>query len=466
MKQINSKAIILSVLLIVCRLINAMGQYTKLTDFDGPVKGSYPAGSLTLSGSVLYGMTNNGGIHSYGVIFKVNTDGSGFTKLIEFDGIEKGSSPWASLTLSGNVLFGTTYSGGANSKGAIFKVNTDGSGFAKLVDFNGAEKGSYPLGSLTLSGNQLYGMTELGGANNDGVIFKVNTDGTAFVKLTDFNGTDNGRNPYGDLILSGTTLYGMTSGGGAYGRGAIFRMDTNGTGFVRLADFDGDGSGSYPPGSLIMAGNTLYGTTGEGGPNHSEGVLFKLDINTKVLEKLVYFDDSIQTGVNPSSSLTLLGNTIYGMTTHGGANHKGVIFKVNTDGTGFSKLLDFDGANGANPLEGFTLSGNVLYGMTDNGGTKDKGVVFQYALSQTGIDDVSAGYRIFPNPVHDQLMIKSDKDIYKIEIINSLGVLIKSISCSANEIAVSTSDLPQGIYILNMYDKAGNVIAHKKLLKQ
>ena len=70
------------------------------------------------------------------------------------------------------------------------------------------------MGSLTLSGSTLYGMTLSGGANGNGTIFSINTDGSGFQNLFSFSGT-NGDNPHGSLTLSGSTLYGMTSAGGA-----------------------------------------------------------------------------------------------------------------------------------------------------------------------------------------------------------------------------------------------------------
>ena len=44
-------------------------------------------------------------------------------------------------------------------------------------------------------GTYLYGMTVYGGAYNDGVVFKIKPDGTGYVKLLDFDSTTNGANP-------------------------------------------------------------------------------------------------------------------------------------------------------------------------------------------------------------------------------------------------------------------------------
>jgi hypothetical protein len=88
-----------------------------------------------------------------------------------------------------------------------------------LLSFNGP-LGQFP-GSLILNGSTLYGITEGGGDYGDGNIFSIHTDGTGFQNLLSFNGT-NDKSPEGGLTLSGSTLYGMTSVGGAYGYGGRF----------------------------------------------------------------------------------------------------------------------------------------------------------------------------------------------------------------------------------------------------
>ena len=100
-----------------------------------------------------------------------------------------------------------------NGVGVIFRLNTDGSGFSKIYDFKPGT-GSLPTGSLTLEGNELFGMTQMGGLNNKGVIFEINTEGTEYDTLYNFGISNSGAEPYGSLSLSGNDLYGMTSAGG------------------------------------------------------------------------------------------------------------------------------------------------------------------------------------------------------------------------------------------------------------
>jgi uncharacterized repeat protein (TIGR03803 family) len=123
-------------------------------------------------------------------------------------------------------------------------------------------------------------------------VFKVNTDGTGFTNLYSFMAgnvnsfgvvtNSDGANPRGGLLLSGNTLYGTAQLGGINGYGTVFAVNTNGKGFTTLHTFTAlvdstNGDGAYPEASLILSGNTLYGTTGYGGTNGS-GTVFSLTL--------------------------------------------------------------------------------------------------------------------------------------------------------------------------------------------
>ena len=77
--------------------------------------------------------------------------------------------------------------------------------FSTLHSFNGRD-GSSPE-SLILSGSTLYGVTKHGGVSNAGTVFSVHTDGTGFTILHIFTGGSDGATPGGQLVLSGHTLY-------------------------------------------------------------------------------------------------------------------------------------------------------------------------------------------------------------------------------------------------------------------
>jgi uncharacterized repeat protein (TIGR03803 family) len=358
----------------------AQSQFSKLYDFVSDNDLKYPKGEAVYDGTWLYGLTTGGGSKSLGCVFKIKPDGSGLTKLIDFTGTN-GSNPYGSLTLSGSTLYGMTSDGGTNNLGVIFKINTDGTGFTKLLDFSGSSNGAFPLGTLLVSGTTIYGMTFYGGINNYGVVFRINTDGTGYNKLFDFDGYNTGANPARGFVISGSTLYGMTNSGGTYSDGIVFRLNTDGTGYLKLYDFSGT-DGANPWSSLNLSGSTLFGTTIFGGL-YNKGVLFKINTDGSGFTKYIDFD-GVNHGSYPYQSLTLSGTILYGMAYNGGINDKGAIFRINTNGTGFTRLLDFSGLNGAYPISPLTLAGSVLYGMSAQGGTSERGTVFRINTDGTG----------------------------------------------------------------------------------
>src|SRR5207244_2877149 len=80
-----------------------------------------------------------------------------------------GAAPYGSLTQSASILYGMTYGGGPGSYGTIFRMNTDGSGYTNLHNFTSGSEGCCPRGSLTLAGSILYGMTKT-------TVFKISND--------------------------------------------------------------------------------------------------------------------------------------------------------------------------------------------------------------------------------------------------------------------------------------------------
>src|SRR5205809_1880595 len=87
-----------------------------------------------------------------------------------------GAGPVAPLILSGTTLYGTASAGGTDRSGTVFKVNTDGTGFTTLHNFIAVSDGAGP-GQLILSGNTLFGTTGEEVGTNGGTLFAVNTDG-------------------------------------------------------------------------------------------------------------------------------------------------------------------------------------------------------------------------------------------------------------------------------------------------
>src|SRR5579863_3772085 len=107
---------------------------------------------------------------------------------------DDGANPQAGLLVVGNSLFGTAGTGGVLGEGAVFAVNTDGTGFTALHFFQALAIGSPstnsngggPIAGLVIAGDTLYGTTEIGGRAGVGTIFAINIDGTGFTNLYTF----------------------------------------------------------------------------------------------------------------------------------------------------------------------------------------------------------------------------------------------------------------------------------------
>jgi len=235
--------------------------------------------------------------------------------------------------LHGDTFYAATRGDGAGNKGTLFHMNKDSTGFAVLHKFVGGDAdGHSPCGVLADDGDNLYGMTSHGGRGKGGVIFRMKPDGSDYTVLHCFSGgRADGATPYGSLAADTDGFYGMTFAGGAADKGIIFSIRKDGTGFIILRSFAGNGSeGSHPQGSVALHTETLYGVTRTGGRNET-GVLFSLKPDGKQFTVLRQFaDPSNHTvkddGVEPYGSLTIHDNALYGMTRRGGKGG-GVIFR-------------------------------------------------------------------------------------------------------------------------------------------
>ncbi len=372
---------------------------------------------MTSTGTIIFGRTLYGGSSQDGVIFTMNPDGSDYQIVHSFTGgPDDGSQPHHDqLRQEGNVLYGATLLGGTANQGVIFSINTDGTGFKVLHSFLGGKKdGAQPHSNPMPDGPVLYGLTSHGGTKNEGTIYEINTDGSGFQVLHSFKKSD-GTQPHGFVIVHGDYLYGMTrKDGGKKGHddGTVFSYDLSTNTYTVLHKFKGGtGDGSTPDhGGLVLIGSTLYGVTTEGGEygesdgEDGGGVLFSINTSGSGFQVLHNFGGAVDVGAGaitpdgsgPHGSLTLGpdGVTLYGMTSDGGKHNAGTIFQFDTADNAYQSFYNFAGptGDGQDGLDNvFILNGNI-YGMTKYGGdnatstsndgksTYDDGVIFSIPL--------------------------------------------------------------------------------------
>jgi len=200
--------------------------------------------------------------------------------LYSFTGGNDGANPVAGVVRdkAGN-LYGTTFDGGASLLGVVFKLDKTGKETV-LHSFTGGTDGANPYGGVVrdAAGN-LYGTTYYQGTLGDGTVFKLDKTGKETLVYS-FAGGGDGASPTASLVLDTTgNLYGTTFVGGAFGFGAVFKLDTAGQETVQYS-FTGGNDGAWPYAGLTRdAAGHLYGTALEGGTGCGGsgcGVVFEL----------------------------------------------------------------------------------------------------------------------------------------------------------------------------------------------
>jgi uncharacterized repeat protein (TIGR03803 family) len=435
-------------------------QPTLVHEFGNTNDGTKPQCSVISDGTFLYGTAMEGGTNNFGIIYKVRPDGTGYSKLYDFDGGVNGSHPYGELLSIGTTLYGMTYDG-STGYGVLYKIKNDGTGMTKLLDFGGVN-GQYPVGALFSDGTFLYGMT-------NSTIFKIKPDGTGYTTIHTFDGT-HGTNPHGSLISDGTYLYGMTSSGGNSGSnhlGLIFRIMPDGTGFTVLYEFTGP-NGDGPNGSLLLEGGKLYGYTNSGGVDN-QGTIFEILPDGTGYVDLYDFHGSVGGGKPENGALVSDGTYLYGTTSGGGAHNIGTIYKIKHDGTSFTDIFDLDVTNGAFALASLFNDGTYLYGTTNSGGINSGGVVFKLgftsAVSNVNIDQL---INIYPDPSNGKFTIENtghQNTDHRLVIFNAIGQQVytdEHFNLQTKNIDLSNS--PKGIYLLKIEGGSDNYI--KKLIVQ
>jgi uncharacterized repeat protein (TIGR03803 family) len=394
--------------------LTGLHQFT-VTDNDGVS----PYSELILGADGgLYGTTRSGGTNFLGTVFRMNPDGSQFTVIHHFGNGSDGMVPYGGVIQGvDGFLYGTTYFGGTNDDGTIFKLSTNGLNYSILYHFSGSADGSNPWDGLIqgLDG-ALYGTTWL----VLGAVFKIDTNGNNFTVLHAFTSSPDAAEPQGSLVQAGNgMLYGTTTSGGTNFLGTVFQINPNGSNYSVIHSFNGSSDGSSPDrGLMIGRDGWLYGTTVDGGNSSAEsGTVFKLNTNGAGFVALHTFTNSPD-GANPYTRVTQ-GNDgyLYGVTTYGGnTNGYGTIFRLNTNGMNYSILHQFNGnGDGDQPWAGLFTTGNgVFYGTTSMGGDTDSGTVYRLALVPTlnlNVSDPSVPLLTFTGLANQSCQVQASSNL-------------------------------------------------------
>ncbi len=407
--------------------------FARLQSLNGP-DGAFPNAGLLAApdgsffGTALGGGTTSRDLSKGGVAFRVAPTLAGgwtWTILHRFGlGGGDGSSPHSRLIADRQgALYGTTYVGGSRNQGTVFRLTPPAAGQTEwqetvLYNFTGGRDGSRPIAGLVLDrSGALYGATMEGGADEQGVVYRLSPPPVAGGTWTEtvlhsFAGLD-GSAPRGNLIartVGGVwTLFGTTVYGGASGWGTVFSLAsppdaTTAWTHTILYSFAGGADGASPLGGVIADRSmTLFGTASGGGTvspdtGLSGGVVFRLTApavgSSTWTQSVLYRFKGGTDGRFPIGGLIersdgrLLGTTaglgrlactstcgtVFMLTSHGGEGKPGPwTMKV---------LHSFAGADGDVPSAELVAApdasgGMSVYGVTERGGAKSIGTVFR-----------------------------------------------------------------------------------------
>jgi uncharacterized repeat protein (TIGR03803 family) len=380
----------------------------------------------------LYGTTSATSIVTGGLIYRAAADGSSVRTIYQLTPND-GLNAVAGLLLgSDGRLYGSTTLGAASQltgAGTVFRVSPDGTGFQvihrfasyTIVNTVGAPvnaDGANPEAELVEGADgYLYGVTRTGGPNGTGVVFKLSKDGTGFSVLHAFGPVTSeatatpirnadGLSPVGALLAGADNyFYGTASAGGANGNGTLFRVRFDGTGFETLYVFSAlvanpNGLSTNGDGATPIAGLTdgkdgrFYGVTNLGGPQ-GNGTVFSYDPVANLLTTMHAFDGT--KGARPTGELLLMQNGgLFGTTVTGGTNASGAtttagtIFTIARDGTGFTSLKSFQGADGSSPTgRPLQLDASTFVGLAAGGGKCGQGLLYYFSLTGSEIKGVT-----------------------------------------------------------------------------
>jgi len=284
--------------------------------------GSPTAGLVQATNGDLYGTTAGGGnLVGAGTVFRITPSGA-LTTLYTFCAQYRcpdGEGPAGALVQATNGdLYGTTFGGGANGVGTVFKITPSGT-LTTLHNFAGYPMdGANPGAGLVQATNgDLYGTTYAGGANpgpyglGGGTIFTITPSG-ALTTLYSFcaqSACTDGANPGAGLVqATDGDLYG-TNAGGVYNAGTVFKITSSGTltTLYSLCSQSACTDGSSPNVLVQATNGNLYGTT-RGGGAHNAGSIFRLSVG------LGPFVETQPSSGNVGAAVNILGTDLTGAT--------------------------------------------------------------------------------------------------------------------------------------------------------
>jgi uncharacterized repeat protein (TIGR03803 family) len=347
-------------------------------------------------GNKIYGILGRNNI-----LFEYTTTSNQYRVLKNLDFFKDGFDSHGALSFFNNKLYGSTSLGASGGGGTIFEYDITGSGNYAVKKIAGLYLGNGLQSSLVKNDSGTYYTTTIkGGRNDNGCLLEYHpktnsfTQKTSFEKLSSSSGFSG--NPYGRLFKVNERYYGfakayntggtpqISNDGFLYSYNPTISVNASTNAITGRFGFD-SAKGRNPVANLFVQNgfleHKLYGVTRSGGAN-DKGVLYKLTMSqfNNIYDKLHEFAGA--DGANPSGIATSSENNdiLFGTTENGGDNNAGTIFNYNLVSNSFTKVFNFTNSLGSKPQGGLIYSyvDNVYYGYTTKGGTYGNGVIYYW----------------------------------------------------------------------------------------
>jgi uncharacterized repeat protein (TIGR03803 family) len=379
-------------------------------DFD-TVTGGNPSGELLSYNNRLYGTTHRGGNQDEGVLYEYNPATDQFTVKAHFtpltagiggnltlynnrfwgvgDGIYSYHSVtnaivkhadfdsidlhhfYGKLTVLNNKLYGVTNEGGAQDEGGIFEFDPANNNLVNKFDFTAAT--AQRRCNLLAYNNKLYSASYFSDTAYDGMIFSYDPANDQYQNKVFFNNAT-GKYGVGRLMLYNNKMYGFTQSGAAYGEGCLFEYNPLNNAYAKKVDLGGTDL-YYPSGQPLYYNNKIYGTASGGGNNRIGGI-YEYDPRSQTFTIKVQMTE-LNGKCGDHGGFTLYNGKFYGVTVWGGLHGQGVLYEYDPVANTYTKRHDFLQATGCNPMGRLVVAGGKLYG-TAAGSTNGLGNIFEY----------------------------------------------------------------------------------------
>ena len=309
--------------------------FNKGTDF-------WPQGGLVEDAAGnLYGTTRGGGAYGVGTVYELSpptVSGGSWNQTLLYSFVPYGNGGYVPISDlvkdSAGAFYGTFRFGGdpVCSCGGVYKLTppvVKGGAWTEsaIYSFQTSDGHLPSTGALALTpSGTVYGTTLQGGTWDSGVLYQLTTqDGITYHEtvLYSFGDLGDASSPSGPILLDSVgLLYGVTSVGGAFGQGAVYKYvpAANGNPATESVLYSFGSSittGRTPVGNLVFdASGNIYGVTTYGGSKANYGVVYELTPGNPTWTETILYAFTKTSGTNPLGGLIWnpTNNNLYGST--------------------------------------------------------------------------------------------------------------------------------------------------------